>query len=71
MTAEKLSYISEAGANCIVDICPFCHLQYDLGQKELGQSALPVLHLAQLYGLAFELERSHLGLEAQAIPVKL
>ena len=59
----------------IVDVCPFCHLQYDLTQKELGGKekgyGIPVLHLSQLYGLAFGLDKEKLGFKYQAVKVEL
>jgi heterodisulfide reductase subunit B len=72
MTKHKLEILKDAGAQAIVDVCPFCHLQYDRGQKEIGNGFdIPVLHLAQLYGLAMDLEPKLLGFEAHHIPVKL
>jgi heterodisulfide reductase subunit B len=72
MTEEKLKIIKEAGADVIVDVCPFCHLQYDRAQKEIGNGYdIPVLHLAQLYGLAMDLDPKVLGFEAHEVPVKL
>ncbi|UCE39653.1 MAG: CoB--CoM heterodisulfide reductase subunit B [Thermoplasmata archaeon] len=71
MTADKLENIEKAGANCIVDICPFCHLQFDMGAMELGKTNIPVVNLAQLYGLAFGIDKSKLGLDIQAVPIKL
>ena len=70
MTEEKLGYINDAGADCIVDVCPFCHLQYDLGQKNI-KSNIPVIHLNQLYGLAFGVDKAKLGFQAQVIKVNL
>jgi heterodisulfide reductase subunit B len=29
ITRQKIRNIAEANVNCIVDICPFCHLQLD------------------------------------------
>ncbi len=71
MTQDKLENIGKAGANCIVDICPFCHLQFDTVAKDLGKTNIPVVNLAQLYGLAFGIDKSKLGLEIQAVPIKL
>lgn len=70
MTEEKLGYINNVGADCIVDVCPFCHLQYDLGQKNID-SNIPVIHLNQLYGLAFGIDKELLGFQSQIIKVNL
>lgn len=70
MTEEKLGYINDAGADCIVDVCPFCHLQYDIGQKN-NDFNIPVIHLNQLYGLAFGIDKEKLGFDAQVIKVNL
>jgi heterodisulfide reductase subunit B len=56
-TKEKLDHMTEAGVDAIVNVCPFCHMQFDQGQTEVNERygtdfALPVFHLAQLYGLA-------------------
>ena len=53
-TKEKLEHMTEAGVDAIVNVCPFCHLQFDAGQTEVNDKygtdyALPVFHLAQLY----------------------
>jgi heterodisulfide reductase subunit B len=72
MTEDKLKIIKQAGADIIVDVCPFCHLQYDRGQKDIGNGYdIPVLHLAQLYALAMDLDPKVLGFEAHDVPVKL
>ena len=72
MTEDKLKILKAAGVDCIIDVCPFCHLQYDRGQKELGKEYnIPVLHLAQLYGLAMDIDPKVLGFDAHDIPVKL
>ncbi|UCC93026.1 MAG: CoB--CoM heterodisulfide reductase subunit B [Thermoplasmata archaeon] len=72
MTEDKLKIIKEAGADVIVDVCPFCHLQYDRGQKEIGNGYnIPVIHLAQLYAMAMGMDESVLGFEAHDVPVKL
>ena len=71
-TKEKLENMTEAGVDAIVDICPFCHLQFDVGQKEVNEKygtnfQLPVFHLAQLYGLAMGLDKDDLTMDAQQI----
>lgn len=71
-TAEKLKNIKAAGGKFIVDVCPFCHLQFDRTQHDTVKGYdIPVIHLAQLYGLAFGMPKSELGLEAHAIKVNL
>jgi heterodisulfide reductase subunit B len=72
ITKEKLENIKKTEANCILNVCPFCHLQYDRGQKDLGEGFnLPVLHLSQLYGMALGIEKEKLGLDTHFIPVTL
>ena len=72
MTESKLKVLKKAGVQAIIDVCPFCHLQYDRGQKEIGNGYnIPVLHLAQLYGLAMDVDPKLLGFEAHEIPVNL
>jgi heterodisulfide reductase subunit B len=69
-TTEKLKNIKAAGGLYIIDVCPFCHLQFDRGQKG-SEYNIPVIHLAQLYGLAFGLPKTDLGLEAHEVKVVL
>ncbi len=69
-TTEKLKNIKAAGGLYIIDVCPFCHLQFDRSQKDSGYN-IPVIHLAQLYGLAFGLPKTDLGLEAHEVKVNL
>ncbi len=69
-TKTNLENIKASGAEYIVDICPFCHLQFDSVQKDLGYS-IPVLHLSQLYGVAMGMDKKELGLEAHIVPVNL
>jgi len=71
MTKENLTNMQAAGAEVIVDCCPFCHLQYDAGQVQLKEFGIPVLHLSQLLGLAFGLEKEKLGLECHQVKVNL
>jgi heterodisulfide reductase subunit B len=71
MTEEKLKNIKAVGAHFILDVCPFCHLQFDRGQKDLSGYDIPVIHLAQLYGIAIGLPKEDLGLSAHVVPVNL
>ena len=55
----------EAGADVMVTPCPLCHLSLDAWQQKLEASTgrtfdLPILHLAQLVGVAAGLEESEL-----------
>jgi len=71
MTEYKLLRMKKAGVDCIVDACPFCHLQYDGGQVELAKIGktynLPVVHYSQLLGLAFGYTPEKVGLHLNAI----
>jgi heterodisulfide reductase subunit B len=69
-TVEKLKNMKAAGASYIIDVCPFCHLQFDRTQKDVKGYDIPVIHLSQLYGLALGVPKEKLGLEAQEIPAK-
>lgn len=69
-TKTNLENMTSSGAKCIIDVCPFCHLQFDGTQKELGYN-MPVLHLSQLYGLAMGMSEADLGLSAHITPVDL
>lgn len=71
MTEYKLERMKKAGVDCIVDACPFCHLQYDGGQVELAKAGktynLPVVHYSQLLGLALGYTPEEVGLHLNAI----
>ncbi len=69
-TEEKLKNMKAVGAQYIIDVCPFCHLQFDRTQKDVKGYDIPVIHLAQLYGLAMGVPQDKLGLDIQEIPAK-
>jgi heterodisulfide reductase subunit B len=71
-TREKLTNMKEAGVDAIVNVCPFCHLQFDVGQTEINKKLgekfdIPVFHLAQLLGLAMGLAGDELTLDSHQI----
>ena len=73
---EKLDNLIEAGVDCIVDVCSFCHLQYEVAQsqlnKELGEKKynIPVVYYTQLLGLAMGLDPTELGLDRHVVDTK-
>ena len=71
MTKEKLKNMKLAGAEAIITACPFCHLQFDLGQLEINSSSkdlngdrfnIPVVYYTQLLGLALGFTAEEVGL---------
>jgi len=74
MAKEKLENMRDAGAECIITPCAFCHLQFDRGQVDIRNKLgvdfnIPVLHYVQFLGLALGLTPEKLGLYSNAIPV--
>jgi len=72
MTAEKIDNMVDAGADCLMTPCAFCHLQLDRGQVELNEKygrkyQLPVVFMTQLLGLALGMDARALGLYDNAI----
>ncbi|MHA1615530.1 MAG: CoB--CoM heterodisulfide reductase subunit B [Candidatus Thorarchaeota archaeon] len=70
MLGEKMQAIVESGVDAILDICPFCHLQFDGGQKILNKEygtdfQVPVIHLSQL--TAFCMGMDDIGMKYQTI----
>ncbi|MFW9828893.1 MAG: CoB--CoM heterodisulfide reductase subunit B [Candidatus Thorarchaeota archaeon] len=70
-TREKLVNMRDAGVDIIVNCCPFCHLQLDLGQVEVNNFygdiigepfKIPVIYITQLLGVAFGIDPNLLGL---------
>jgi len=72
MLEHKLACIRQAGVDCIVNACPFCHLQFDRGQLAVNEKfgtdySIPVLHYSQLLGIALGFSPSDLGIEQNAV----
>ena len=66
----KLKNIRKADVDCIVNICSFCHMNFDQSQKKLESFDIPVLHLNQLLGLAFGVKHKHLGLHMNLVSTR-
>ncbi len=72
-TQEKILNAKRSGAECIVNICPFCHLQFDRGQGEIESRRgikldLPVLHWMQMAALSLgSATPREVGLHVQVI----
>ena len=72
MLEHKLDCIRKAVVDCIVNACPFCHLQFDRGQIAVNEKfgtdySIPVLHYSQLLGLALGFSPDQLGIEQNAV----
>ncbi len=69
---RKLEEMASAGAEAVVNVCPFCHLQFDQGQRRLGRGVpeVPSVHLTQLLGLAFGMKDKALGLHTHLVPAR-
>jgi len=71
---QPIEQASEAGADAIVTPCPLCHLSLDAWQSKLKKAtgkdyAMPILHLAQLIGVAAGLEDSELKFRRHVVSV--
>ena len=74
-TLEKVQNMTEAGAECILTPCAFCHFQFDTGQVELKERGvlkepIPVIFVTQLVGLALGIPPKKLGLYENRIHPK-
>ena len=69
---RKLEQMDAAGAEVVVNACPFCHLQFDQGQRRLGKGvpSVPSVHIMQLLGLAFGMKDKALGLHTHLVPAR-
>ncbi len=59
---EKITGAESAGANFIMPICSYCHLQLDYKQQ-IENTALPVLLFPQLLGLCMGIKSKVLGIQ--------
>ncbi|MBD3351731.1 MAG: CoB--CoM heterodisulfide reductase subunit B [Candidatus Lokiarchaeota archaeon] len=70
-TFAKLKNMRDAGAQAIITCCPFCHLQFDLGQVEVNnvfrdeieeKFQIPVIYITQLFGYCMNNDLYKIGL---------
>ncbi|MHA2378097.1 MAG: CoB--CoM heterodisulfide reductase subunit B [Candidatus Thorarchaeota archaeon] len=70
---EKLDNLIAANVDCIINVCSFCHLQFELSQPQLNNETgkqeyqVPVIYYTQLLGLALGLEPDELGLSKHVV----
>jgi len=71
---QPIEQAKEAGADAMVTPCPLCHLSLDAWQSKLKKTTgkdfqMPILHLAQLIGVAAGLEDSELKFKRHVVSV--
>jgi len=71
----KLVNMKNAGAECIVTVCPFCFVEFDLGQLEIRRHFkeeynLPVLHFAELLRLAMGMKLDDWEIKSHRTPLE-
>jgi len=74
-TGQKLKSVQEQGFDVFVDVCPWCHRQYDSKQVKAGETVaakleMPVFYLTQLIGLSFGIPSEKLGVNLNQSPVE-
>jgi succinate dehydrogenase cytochrome b subunit len=72
---QPIEQAKEAGADAIVTPCPLCHLSLDAWQSKLRKATgkdfqMPILHLAQLVGVAAGFEESELKFKRHIVSVQ-
>jgi heterodisulfide reductase subunit B len=73
-TEKKLRDIASVGAECLVVMCPYCFLQFDLGQVMISRKwnktyNIPVVYCSQLVGLAMGFSPHEMGLHLHMVKV--
>ena len=75
ITREKLNHMAEEAIQVIAVGCPSCFEQFDRAQPLLNRKHgldfnMPVLHISQLLGLAFGVDREKLGFDLHRVKVE-
>lgn len=70
--SEKMKNIDDVKPDFILDICPFCHLQFETGQNHLNNNNncnydYPVIHLSQLTAYCMGMDEEFIGLQYQSM----
>jgi len=68
-----LDCAKQSGAQCIITICPLCHMNIETYQGDVNKMfgtdfSIPTLYFTQLMGLAFGFSRKELGIDEEMIP---
>ena len=74
LSRDKLASIKKANIDCLITVCPFCYIQFDLGQMELQslrkeEFNVPVLHFTELLSLAMGFDPTDVELKEHRIPI--
>jgi heterodisulfide reductase subunit B len=72
LAREKLVNTSNAGADCISTLCPFCFVALDIGQIQVRLKFkevydMPILHYSELIALSLGVDPSELALRSHKI----
>lgn len=72
ISGEILERAAEAGAQALIVLCPLCHANLDLRQKQILDrnsklDPIPVLYFTQLLGLAFGYTPKQVGLDKNIV----
>jgi succinate dehydrogenase / fumarate reductase cytochrome b subunit len=72
MSGSHLGNAKNEGAHCVVTPCPLCHTVFDAYQPEIERTqgrtlGLPILHVAQMVGLAIGLSSEELALSRHVV----
>lgn len=70
----KLRDLANVGAECLVVMCPYCFLQFDLGQIMISRKwnknyKIPVVYCSQLIGLAMGFSTREMGLDFHMVKI--
>jgi heterodisulfide reductase subunit B len=73
-TGQKLQRVQEQNFDAFIDVCPWCHRQYDSKQDKAGETVaakleVPVLYLTQLLGITMGISKDKLGFNLNLSPV--